>query len=64
MRRFIGRGDVVLVKPNIGWDRTPEQAAGSHQKSEDTIEPIGISAKVLNSGGRSRTRLISSSAIM
>jgi len=27
MNRFVGRGDVVLVKPNIGWDRTPEQAA-------------------------------------
>lgn len=27
MRRFITKGDVVVVKPNIGWDRTPEQAA-------------------------------------
>ncbi|MFZ0732866.1 MAG: DUF362 domain-containing protein [Candidatus Sulfotelmatobacter sp.] len=27
IRRFIARGDVVLVKPNIGWDRVPEQAA-------------------------------------
>ena len=27
MQRFVARGDVVLVKPNIGWDRTPEQAA-------------------------------------
>jgi len=27
IRRFISRGDVVLVKPNIGWDRVPEQAA-------------------------------------
>lgn len=30
IRRFISRGDVVLVKPNIGWDRTPEQAANSN----------------------------------
>ena len=30
IRRFIGRGDVVLVKPNIGWDRTPEQAANTN----------------------------------
>ena len=30
MRRFISRGDVVLVKPNIGWDRTPEQAANTN----------------------------------
>jgi uncharacterized protein (DUF362 family) len=30
MRRFVSRGDVVLVKPNIGWDRTPEQAANTN----------------------------------
>jgi uncharacterized protein (DUF362 family) len=27
IKRFISKGDVVIVKPNIGWDRTPEQAA-------------------------------------
>lgn len=27
IKRFISTGDSVLVKPNIGWDRTPEQAA-------------------------------------
>lgn len=27
MGTFVSRGDVVLVKPNIGWDRVPEQAA-------------------------------------
>jgi uncharacterized protein (DUF362 family) len=27
MKRFISKGDVVVVKPNIGWDRNPEQAA-------------------------------------
>ena len=27
MNRFVSRGDVVWVKPNIGWDRRPEQAA-------------------------------------
>jgi uncharacterized protein (DUF362 family) len=30
MKRFISRGDIVLVKPNIGWDRTPEQAANTN----------------------------------
>ena len=30
MKRFVSRGDVVLVKPNIGWDRTPEQAANTN----------------------------------
>jgi len=30
MGRFVKRGDVVWVKPNIGWDRTPEQAANTN----------------------------------
>jgi uncharacterized protein (DUF362 family) len=30
IKRFISRGDVVIVKPNIGWDRTPEQAANTN----------------------------------
>jgi uncharacterized protein (DUF362 family) len=30
MRRFVARGDVVVVKPNIGWDRTPLQAANTN----------------------------------
>jgi len=30
MRRFVSRGDVVLVKPNIAWDRIPEQAANTN----------------------------------
>lgn len=27
MKRFVSRGDRVIIKPNIGWDRTPEMAA-------------------------------------
>ncbi len=30
MGTFIKRGDVVVVKPNIGWDRMPEQAANTN----------------------------------
>lgn len=29
MRAFVSRGDVVVLKPNIGWDRMPEQAANT-----------------------------------
>ncbi len=29
-RRFIARNDVVVVKPNIAWDRIPEQAANTN----------------------------------
>jgi uncharacterized protein (DUF362 family) len=30
MQRFISRGDVVVVKPNIGWDRAPQFAANTN----------------------------------
>ena len=30
IRRFISRTDVVVVKPNIAWDRMPEQAANTN----------------------------------
>jgi len=30
MSRFIGPDDVVVVKPNIGFDRAPDQAANTH----------------------------------
>jgi uncharacterized protein (DUF362 family) len=28
--RFVKTGDTVVVKPNMGWDRRPEQAATTH----------------------------------
>lgn len=30
MKRFVKSGDVVVVKPNMGWDRTPEQGANTN----------------------------------
>lgn len=30
--KFVKKGDVVVVKPNIGWDRVPEQAATTNPK--------------------------------
>ena len=30
MKRFVKAGDVVVVKPNIGWDRSTEFAANTH----------------------------------
>lgn len=30
MQSFVSRGDVVVIKPNIGWDRIPEQAANTN----------------------------------
>ena len=37
MRRFIARGDIVVVKPNIGWDRTPIQAANTNPEVVATV---------------------------
>lgn len=30
MKKFISKGDIVVIKPNIGWDRLPEQAANTN----------------------------------
>lgn len=30
MEQFVRRGNTVVIKPNIGWDRNPEQAANTH----------------------------------
>ena len=30
MKSFVKKGDVVVVKPNMGWDRAPEFAANTH----------------------------------
>jgi len=30
MKRFVKAGDVVVVKPNMGWDRNPDQAANTN----------------------------------
>lgn len=30
MKKFVSRGDIVVVKPNMAWDRTPEQAANTN----------------------------------
>ncbi len=32
MEKFVPRGSKVLVKPNIGWDVTPERAGNTHPK--------------------------------
>jgi uncharacterized protein (DUF362 family) len=37
MGRFISKGDVVWVKPNIGWNRVPEQAATTNPDVVATI---------------------------
>lgn len=44
MGRFVKKGDVVWVKPNIGWDRTPEQAANTHPEVVKTLVRLCLEA--------------------
>jgi uncharacterized protein (DUF362 family) len=37
MGKFISRGDVVVIKPNIAWDRTPEQAGNTNPEVVATV---------------------------
>src|SRR5208282_112165 len=37
MQRFVNRGDTVWVKPNIGWNRKPEQAATTNPDVVSTV---------------------------
>lgn len=44
MARFISRGDIVAVKPNIGWDRTPLHAANTNPEVVATIVELAYAA--------------------
>ncbi len=44
IQRFISKGDVVVVKPNIGWDRVPKQAACTNPEVVKTIIELCIGA--------------------
>lgn len=37
MSRFVSKGDVVILKPNIAWDRTPELAACTNPEVVKTL---------------------------
>lgn len=37
MGRFVKKGNAVVIKPNMGWDRKPEQAATTHPVVVRTI---------------------------
>lgn len=44
MSSFVGRGDRVLLKPNIGWDRRVEQAANTHPEVVRAVGEMCIEA--------------------
>lgn len=44
MSRFIKRGDKVLLKPNIGWDRTPEMGACTNPEVVAALAAMSLEA--------------------
>jgi uncharacterized protein (DUF362 family) len=44
MKRFISRGDVVVIKPNIGWDRLPIHAANTNPDVVATVVKMAFEA--------------------
>ena len=44
MGKFVSRGDVVMVKPNIGWNRTVEQAACTHPEVLRAVIELAFNA--------------------
>jgi len=44
MSGFVSKGDEVIVKPNIGWDRKPEQAANTNPEVVKTVVKMCLEA--------------------
>lgn len=44
MKQFVKSGDKVVVKPNIGWDRSPEQAANTHPLVVKAVVELALAA--------------------
>ena len=44
MSAFVKKGDRVVVKPNIGWDRKPEQAANTNPQVVKTIVELALAS--------------------
>ena len=44
MERFVGKGDIVWIKPNMSWDRTPEQAANTNPEVVATLIKLCLNA--------------------
>jgi len=44
MGKFVAKGDVVMIKPNIGWDRTPELAACTNPEVVKALVELAFAA--------------------
>lgn len=49
--RFVKSGDTVVIKPNIGWDRSVEQGANTHPLVVKTLAELALD------GGASKVRI-------
>lgn len=44
MEKLVRKNDIVVVKPNIGWDRTPEQAANTNPAVVTALVAMALEA--------------------
>jgi uncharacterized protein (DUF362 family) len=44
IERFVAKGDRVLIKPNVGWDRQPEQAANTNPEVVGAVVRLCVEA--------------------
>jgi uncharacterized protein (DUF362 family) len=44
IKNFISRGDIVVIKPNMGWDRIPEQAGNTNPEVVATVVKLCFEA--------------------
>lgn len=44
IKKFISKGDIVVVKPNMAWDRLPEQAANTNPEVVATVVRMCLEA--------------------
>lgn len=51
MKKFVSKGDIVVVKPNIAWDRTPEQAGNTNP------EVVGVVVQMCYEAGAKKVKV-------
>ena len=44
MEKFVSKGDKVVIKPNVGWDRVPKQAANTNPEEVKTVVELCFNA--------------------
>lgn len=68
MNRFVAKGDVVVIKPNIGWEKTPQWAANTNPDVVAGLIEMALDAgakevKVFDRTVRNRNKCYATSGI-